>query len=58
MGIDGLFEFKNEIKAICKLRYKDEWRVMYLMHDWDLYFREGFRANNAYEAVNDARSYM
>lgn len=56
--INELVKFKDEIKAICKLRYKSEWNAMYTMHDWDLYFHEGYRANNAHEAVDDARECM
>lgn len=56
--INELVKFKNEIKSICKLRYKDDWNAMYAMHDWDIYFREGYRANNAHEAVDEARACM
>lgn len=53
--INELVKFKDEIKSICKLRYKDEWNAM---HDWDIYFREGYGANNAHEAVDEARACM
>ncbi|EPN6881861.1 hypothetical protein QDQ39_19825 [Providencia rettgeri] len=56
--INELVKFKDEIKSICKLRYKNEWNAMYAMHDWDIYFREGYRANNAHEAVDEARACM
>ncbi|EPG7575968.1 hypothetical protein M0K77_000304 [Providencia rettgeri] len=56
--INELVKFKEEIKFICKLRYRAEWNAMYAMHDWDIYFREGYRANNAHEAVDEARACM
>ncbi|CAB5592259.1 Uncharacterised protein [Providencia rettgeri] len=39
--INELVKFKDEIKSICKLRYKNEWNAMYAMHDWDIYFLKG-----------------
>lgn len=56
--INELVKFKDEIKFICKLRYRAEWNAMYAMHDWDIYFREGYRANNAHEAIDEARACM
>lgn len=56
--MNDLVKFKREIEFICKLRFRAEWRAMYYAHDWEVYFHEGYRVNNAHEAVDYARSQM